>query len=247
MRNLIGVSVLILVGIAGCKQPTGKPVVNKPSNVVVQPKPAAPVMPSFNSPIILDSLGDVMFALLVKDDDDNHGLISKSSGREAATWNIVFYNTESKKYHLLDDGRKMLITGFGGAKASYSDVEVISDESGALNGLIYYSVIISDYNADGKLNRDDPKYLFISDKQGNNFRQISPDNQNVISWEAIKKTGKLLIETVKDSNNDKKFDGDDEDSPYVYDIKSGGVAQPIFTTEFKSHVNALFKKQWPAE
>lgn len=73
-------------------------------------------------------------------------------------------------------------------------------------GYILYSVVSSDFNKDGKLDYYDPKYLFISDKQGNNFKQISPDNKNVLNWQLVEKTGIILFNTVTDKNNDKAFD-----------------------------------------
>src|SRR5258705_294707 len=75
-----------------------------------------------------------------------------------------------------------------------------------------------DFNKDGKLNSDDPNYLFISDKAGRHFKQISPENMNLNSWETIKETNKILMMATKDTNGDKKFDDKDETIPLVYDL-----------------------------
>ncbi len=60
----------------------------------------------------------------------------------------------------------------------------------------------------------------------------------------IKQTGKVLIQAAADSNNDKKFDNDDDNLPYVYDIKTGGIAQPVFNKNFTDSTGMVLQKHW---
>jgi hypothetical protein len=220
--------------------------------------PAKSIIAVLNSedPVVIDSSENVMYPLVNKPNEDE-GLSFKKDIREETYWNIIFYNTATKRYRLLDTGRKMMINSYNTSYANrqyrYTD-PYTSDvaERSALNAIkksnyIFYSIIIHDFNGNGNLDNGDPDYLFISDKDGNNFRQISPDNCNVNSWELIKKSGKILMQTVSDTNHDKKFSNEDIVVPYVYDLKKGGKSEPVFDTQFSKMVNDLHQKLWPAK
>ncbi len=57
---------------------------------------------------------------------------------------------------------------------------------------IFYNMITEDLNQDKKLNYSNPTYLFITDKEGKNLKQISPSNLNVVDWKLIPKTNKII-------------------------------------------------------
>jgi hypothetical protein len=202
----------------------------------------------FNTPVVLDMTDYVMYPLPLHKEDSRLGYIKSSyDGVRATYWNIAFYNTATKSYHLLDENRKMIITSYdiNNEGSVYAKAEEIN--SLRKDDIIFYSIITDDYNKDGKLDLDDPGYLFISDKKGNNLRQISPANMYVNSWKVIKGTTKVLIEATADKNNDNKFDQEDESTPYAYDIKAGGIATPVFDKSFTKTISKLFEKQWPAK
>lgn len=206
-------------------------------------------------PVLIDSSENVMYPLVNNTVDDDGGG-SFSSGRSKTYWNIIFYNTATKKYHLLDTGRKMIInnynTSYAAREYEYAD-SYSSDYTGpaSLNVIkqgsyIFYSIIVDDFDKNGVLDSADPEYLFISDKDGNNFKQISPANANVNSWVLIEKTGKVLMQTVTDTNNDKKFTDETIVVSYVYDLK-GGVTNRVFDPQFSKMVNNLHQKLWPVK
>ncbi|MBC7401403.1 MAG: hypothetical protein H7289_15800 [Mucilaginibacter sp.] len=199
---------------------------------------------NFRDPIYIDSTDYVMYPLSTKKDNSDGSYNKILSGTGIPTyWNIAFYNMVSKTYHLLDDKRKMLITSYAQEGSfQYSSAGIINTNKS--DDIIFYSVVVTDYNKDGKLDPDDPSYLFISDKKGNNFKQISPEGLKVTGWKTIKRTGKVLIQAVGDTNNDKKFDNDDEALPYVYDIKTGAIAQPVFGKDFTDAADQVLEKHW---
>ena len=94
------------------------------------------------------------------------------------------------------------------------------------------------------MDKDDPNYLFISDKTGRNFKQISPDNANVVNWQFIKETNKILMQIKGDTNGDKKFTDRDEAIPFVYDLETGGSSKEIFNDDYKTKLKKLFQEQW---
>ena len=97
----------------------------------------------------------------------------------------------------------------------------------------------------GTLDDHDPEYLFVSDLTGNNFKQISPDNRKVLSWTIVKKSGKILMQTVKDTNHDGIMDYADNIIPYTYDIKSGALPEEVFSADFKESVSNLYHLNRP--
>jgi hypothetical protein len=168
-------------------------------------------------------------------------LVSKSRGTKY--WNLIFYDSATKQSHLLDNA-KMVIT-------FYDREDDVS--SGKINGagiadrFIFYKVITADLNKDGNLDDDDPKYLYTSDRSGNNFKQITPEGMDITGWHVINGTSKVLIDAIMDTNHDKKFDADDEVIPLVYDLNKGGIAEQVFSEEFKISIKKLFKNKWNKE
>jgi len=194
----------------------------------------------FAEPIQLDTSEYVLFPLPIKHDEG--GLVFKSSGREGYYWNIIFLDTKSEKYHLLDSTRRMLIRDYVVDHSADFSEKGGSDKIS--NNYLFYSVIINDSNHDGILDEHDPNCLFISDKDGNNFKQISPDNFSVIDWKIIKQTHKVLISAI--SLNDISKDNDQRQTiTFEYNLNSGGAAHQLFSDKFISETKELFKSQWP--
>ncbi len=197
----------------------------------------------FDTPGPIDSSRYVIYPLIKEKAEElkEYGSSSSGSGRSKIYWNLVFYNTLTKQYHLLDTMK--MIVNFYDREADVSD-EHTTGGLGIADQFIFYKIICCDYNKDGSLDEGDPKYLYISDMAGNNFKQISPNGLDIAGWHTIKGTGKVFIDAIKDTNDDKKFDSDDEVIPLVYDLAKGGIAEPVFSNEFKINTERLFKKTW---
>jgi len=105
-------------------------------------------------------------------------------------------------------------------------------------------VTVEDYNKDKKLTTDDPEYLFVSDKEGKNFRQISPDNYNLKSWQLIKSLNKVLMTLTKDNDNNKEFGEEDEVVSFEINIATDTIAKEIFRTGFKNKLKILYDRDW---
>lgn len=195
----------------------------------------------FINPIVLDSSDWIMYPLTIEElEETEKGLKSSSYGRQYAYWNIAFYNTESKQTRLLSDSLKMLVNSI----SPKNEVIIQSGQRKQKNvGHIYYSITTKDFTQDGKLNSDDPEYLFISDLSGQNFKQVSPDNFDLIHWQTILETNKIIIQVRKDINKDKKFDNDDEIISFIYDIDNQRIEQ-VFRDEFILMTKKLLDNQW---
>lgn len=207
----------------------------------------------FSLPVEIDSSEYVMYPLILEDNTEKeYGSFGK--GSRVTYWNIVFYNTGNGAYHLLDDKRKMIIYAYG----PYNSDDIDSPSSPNVKGnmdigqnhvdkLLYYSIITTDFNQDGILNSKDPGYLFISDKAGKHFKQISPDKMSVDSWQPIRNTNKILIHVIADSNKDKKFSAEDKKIPMVYDLNKNGTSKAVFNEAFQLQLKTLLDNQWAKE
>ena len=252
MRQLT-IIIALTFGLISCNDNTKKPVDNKPLTEAQQIAKLDKLKLDFNQPVLIDSSVYVMYPLTLNNNDEEDGGLGGSSSysRPTTYWNIVFYNTANGEYHLLDDKRKMVIYSYDprnsnvGSSSSSSDFnEYLENGYNQVDKLLYYSVTTLDYNKDGKLNADDPNYLFISDKAGKNFKQISPDNLNVTNWQTIKGTNKILIQVTKDNNNDKKFNEKDVTIPMVYDLNKNDISKDIFKDDYIIKLKKQLDEQW---
>jgi hypothetical protein len=201
---------------------------------------------SFNQPVQIDSSDYVMYPLDFNKDSEE-GRVFSSKGYEPTTyWNIIFYNTKNGVYHLLDDKLKMVIHSYTSSENDNSPSDFNNLESGISQNKksLYYSITTIDFNKDGKYNSADPNYLFMSDNTGRTFKQISPHNFNVDSWVLIKGTNKILMKITKDTNGDKKFNGDDETIPFIYDPNKNSLSEEIFPDSFKTELKNIYGKHW---
>lgn len=201
-------------------------------------------------PVLIDSSDYVMYPLslteIVTEEKDEYG--GSYSERATTYWNILFYNPKSKQSHLLTPD-KLVINSYKGQNS-----ENLSDSDGphkaylhtyAADKLLYFSATSTDFNHDGQLTDTDPTYLFISDKSGEDFQQISPDSLHITGWEIQRNTGKILLQATQDSNHDRKFGEGDESIPYVYDIATKQPAYRAFSPALMDKLRTQFQQQWP--
>ena len=249
MRQLTIITVLTL-GLISCGDKADKSVGNKPLTEAQQIAKLDKLKLDFEQPVLIDSSVLVMYPLILNNnEEESTGILGYSTPR--TYWNIIFYNTANGDYHLIDDNRKMVIYSYtqstfdaGASASSYKFNENLENGYSQVSKLIYYSVRTLDFNKDGKLNAQDPNYLFISDKAGKNFKQVSPDNLSVTNWQTIKGANKILIHVTKDTNNDKQFNVEDETIPMVYDLNTNGISKDIFKNDFKIKLKKQMDEHW---
>jgi len=193
----------------------------------------------FSEPQQIDNSAVIMYQLdfAEKDQSSGSGSFISKSDRGPSYWNIVFMNTETHQYHLLDSIRKMRILTINADRESDDAVP----RSYTKSNFIFYSITTDDLNKDGKLDGDDPDYLFISDKSGNNLKQISPSGYYVRSWKLISETNKVLMETV--AVKAEKEDNP-EIVPFIYDLTTGAPPLKTFAPDFMNKTKALYNRQW---
>ena len=199
----------------------------------------------FADPQEIDSSHIVIYPLLLEKTSYGNGSASSRGGDRTSYWNLIFYNTDNNTQHLLTDDKKIVIYQFNLTSSSSS-----SSNGTWINGInifennIFYSVVSRDFNENKYLDADDPTYLYVSDKQGNNFRQLSPDDYNIVSWEVVAGTSKIILQAQKDNNGDKKFDNNDQILPLVADVSTGKVGSETFNQTYIDSLKTVLLNIW---
>jgi hypothetical protein len=186
----------------------------------------------------IDSSGILMFPLLMGETERDGGSFSYKGMPANNYWNIIFLNTHTGEHHLLSEN-KMLIQNYNTSYSGKNDVAVT-----AMKPYIFYSIVTEDYNKDKLFSHEDPAYLFVSDKAGNNFRQISPANYDVQNWQFIKASGKIILTVKKDSDKNTQFDDKDEVTAFEADIEIGTPPREVFAADFKNKLKVLYDRDW---
>ncbi len=189
----------------------------------------------------IDSSGILMFPLpLASTTRESGGFSSGSYNSDyiSSYWNIIFLNTNTNESHLLTD-KKIFIKSYNFKYNSDANENIL-----LTTRFIFYNAVAEDYNKDKSLNNDDPEYLFVSDKEGNNFRQVSPAGYDLLNWQFIKASNKIIMTVRKDSDKNNKFDNKDEVSTFEINIDKDTTPKEVFTTDFKNKLKLLFDKDW---
>lgn len=99
--------------------------------------------------------------------------------------------------------------------------------------LIFFRVVKEDYNKDKKYNSFDPVMLYISNLDGSEFTQITPETEYFIDYKLYSQTNSILIKTAIDSNKDLKFLVDDETNFRSMSLIKPKFAENIFDKSIK--------------
>ena len=166
----------------------------------------------FGNPIVADSASALMIPVQYN--------VELLSANKLALWNhyyanIIFYditNDSSKRLFKEDT----FIKGFANSDNSYNRYDNSTNTPKNISAnWIFYFVMEADYNKSGRIDSDDPAILYVSDKQGNKLKALTPPNENAVSIEIFEKQGFALVKMQRDVNNDKSFDAKDKDFYYV--------------------------------
>lgn len=230
---------LILATFISCtsnKQHPQNTIVTDSAAVVNDPKNNLNIQT--NSFTEVDSSGILMFPLLMAETEWDRGSLLYKDMPANSYWNIIFLNTHTGEHHLLSDN-KMLIQNYNASYSGKNDVAIVPTKP-----YIFYTITTEDYNKDKIFSHEDPAYLFVSDKAGNNFRQISPSGYNLQNWQFIKASGKIILTVKKDSDKNTQFDDKDEVTAFEVDMEKGTPPREVFAADFKNKLKVLYDRDW---
>jgi hypothetical protein len=131
---------------------------------------------------------------------------------------VVFYNTKTNQSKKVFFGKLAIITPFLSRTRYYNEPKSTEAPVNILPDHIIYLARTFDFNVDRALDTDDPVYLYVSSKSGDDLRQITPNGMNVLSWVISKDKKTMLIKLQADKNNNKKFGNGDDELYYRADL-----------------------------
>ncbi|WKW46895.1 hypothetical protein P3875_02240 [Myroides sp. JBRI-B21084] len=188
--------------------------------------------------IEIDSTGILMFPLEMGENKREDGSYSYKEMPSNGYWNVLFLNSNTNEYNLLTEG-KILILDYN---YKYGNEEGMSVSKKTNH--IFYSARTLDYNKYKLLNEIDPTYLFVSDKFGKNFRQLSPKNYSVNTWKYIQTNNKIILTAYKDSNKNNSFDDKDEISTFEIVLDKNEKLKEVFQNDLKDKLKTLYDRDW---
>lgn len=143
--------------------------------------------------------------------------------------NMLFYNSFTQEKYPLTETNLHIIS-FG-----------LHREYG--RKMIFYRVVLNDYNGDGFFNDDDPVVLFVSDLYGQNFIQVTSDEERFLEYTYNEETKTIMIKTLIDSDSNKKFNSMDEVCFSTMKVLEPAMATKIFTDDMKQSLMSDFVEE----
>jgi hypothetical protein len=175
---------------------------------------------NFSDAFQIDSSAYFLIPKLV--DNDNQQAYGKGKGY--FPWgnysDILFYNAKTNQAKKLFNGQLVLIAPIYSRRNYYNDHKEQDEVNNILPAHIVYLVRSDNFNGDNALDTDDPLYLYISTKTGDNVKQITPKGFNVVSWSISKDKQMLLVKVQNDKNGNRKFGNGDDELYYRIDLNN---------------------------
>ena len=173
---------------------------------------------NFSDPFQIDSSEYYLIPEVV--DNDNKDVYGKGVGY--LSWgdylDIYFYNSATKQTKKLFDKQLALIQSFNKREYYYDKGRESEIPANILPKHIVYLARTENFNGDNALDNQDPVYLYISTKTGDNLTQITPNGLTVISWTLSKDKKMILVKLRNDKNKNKKFGNGDDELYYRIDL-----------------------------
>ena len=173
---------------------------------------------NFSDPFQIDSSEYYLIPEVVG--NDNKDVYGKRVGY--LSWgdylDIYFYNSATKQTKKLFDKQLALIQSFNKREYYYDKGRESEIPANILPKHIVYLARTENFNGDNALDNQDPVYLYISTKTGDNLTQITPNGLTVISWTLSKDKKMILVKLRNDKNKNKKFGNGDDELYYRIDL-----------------------------
>lgn len=127
--------------------------------------------------------------------------------------NLIFYNFIDDTYHKIF-AEDTFIKAFHSSN-SYGYRAAPSDKFSNITAKwVLFLVKNKDTNGNGRIDENDPTFLYASSPDGKQLKQLTDETQNVLSWDFFTKQGFVLVKIQYDSVKDGSFRNNDKDVVY---------------------------------
>ncbi|TAE60827.1 MAG: hypothetical protein EAZ87_04330 [Nostocales cyanobacterium] len=186
--------------------------------------------------IIQKSSDYIMIPVNLPDQEQDANLdlnLSRSYERDKKTYNMIFYHQKTGETQLLLDKKAII--------KDYKLLEIKSKDKPNKEFWLF-QIIDKDTNKDQKLNNQDAVIGYISDLSGKNFKQITPDNTQLINWVILPSENAILLKIIKDSNQDLKFTDPDNTNFVRVNLEKPEIGKEIIPNELESKIKSYVIK-----
>ena len=194
----------------------------------------------YDEPIIIDSTDQILLPISTSLLQNRGSSYHKDGYYSTDYWNILFYNRKTGETKLLTE-KKLRISKID---AQYNEYEELPNKR--LEEKILYTVKDKDYNEDGYLDYSDPKFLFVSEVDGSEFKRISPLNEDLQYYKVIPNAQQIIFKTLRDINEDSIFNNVDEFIWYKTELSSNEEwkIEEIINSNKRKVIENLYFEQW---
>ena len=204
----------------------------RPDSVAIR-RTAQAFRVQYQPPQVIDSSQYLYQPLMVVQLPNDRPLITIEDGlrtsAQAATnydsargpvFNLLFYHLPTGRTHLLFPSGEFRIER---VDANHRPVRRWP--------YIFYQIIPADRNQDGELTPADGRVLFVSDKAGEQLRQLTPDSARLERWQLVTGTDLLLAELRYDSDRNGKFNDADANYWLRCNLRAPQAAATLFAPD----------------
>ncbi|MBR9859776.1 hypothetical protein GYB22_03325 [bacterium] len=143
--------------------------------------------------------------------------------------NLIFYNKKTKKsYSLYYDSLHIL------SFAIHEDYK---------KPMIFYRIVKTDFNGDSMYTDEDAVVLYVSDLNGKNFKQITPDETYYDGYTEYLEDDMILVKTLRDLNGDSTFTALDETDYTEVDLIHPKFGESIFAEGLKDSLRVMMGRR----
>ncbi|MDZ8184915.1 MAG: hypothetical protein RMX96_08690 [Nostoc sp. ChiSLP02] len=165
-------------------------------------------------------------------DKQSNVSLSRSYERNNLLYNLIFYRKQDGEAHLLLN-KKAIINHF-----EFLEVKTAAKP---ITRVWLYKIIDQDTNADKKIDTQDAIIGYISDLAGKNLQQITPNNTQIVNWVVLPSQNAILVKILKDSNNDKKFTGEDKTNFVRVNLDKPDIGSEIISDRLEEEIKSYIK------
>jgi hypothetical protein len=222
MKNYI-ILLVILISFSACTKPDNRKVVDKTKDAS-EVKKESNIVAIADLPFVIDSTSYMIHPIGNYTTQKNRSKYLGSSGSYSSdnisitnySKNRISGSISNVKFQHIDSNELTSLTkeiinihSINFLREVYKKTE---------NGYFIYNVTDKDTNADEDFDYNDLESLYISNLNGTNFRKLSPNGQDLVTWKTILEANKLYFKTIEDIDGNGEFDKKDKTHYFYLDL-----------------------------
>ena len=220
MKNIIPI-LIIIISFSACTKRDNRKVVDDVENLS-KTKKEIKTIDIADLPILIDSTSYLVHPIgnysIEKDRSEYSYKRSENLSVVNYSGNRITGNISNIKFQDIDSNELISLTEETLNIKSMMFLRDVFEKTE--KGYFIYNVFDKDTNADGELNSEDLRSLYMSNLNGTAFRKLSPSLQDVNRWKVITEANKLYFKSIEDIDKNGEFDKKDKTHYFYLDLSN---------------------------